>query len=135
MKSLKLLAIIAGVSLLAVGCTTPSATESTAEVGSDQYQVYDESKVALAEEGKVVLFFKASWCSTCRALEKDIKNNAADIPEDVTILTLDYDTETELKQQYGVTVQHTLVQVDADGELIQKWTGGNQLSTLLAQVQ
>ena len=31
--------------------------------------------------------------------------------------------EMELKQKYGITTQHTFVQVDADGNEVAKWTG------------
>lgn len=86
-------------------------------------------------EGKdIILFFKADWCPSCRVLDSNIKDNLSDIPEDVVILELDYDTETELKKKYGVTTQHTLVQVDTNGEMIKKWSGGNRLEDILNQI-
>mgnify|MGYP001597709164 CR=1 FL=1 len=97
------------------------------------YEAYSAEKLALAAEGDVVLFFRASWCPTCRALDADIKANV--VPEGVTILDVNYDTEVALKQKYGVTMQHTLVQVDAEGNLIQKWTGSPSLASLVAKVQ
>ncbi len=99
------------------------------------YESYAASKLAKASEGDVILFFRASWCPTCRALDSDIKANASKIPRGVTILDVNYDTETALKQKYGVTYQHTLVQVDASGNLITKWSGGLALSDLLSKVQ
>jgi hypothetical protein len=53
----------------------------------------------------------------------------------VTILKTDYDKETELKKKYGVTYQHTLVQVDKSGNMIKKWSGGGTLDNLLSQIQ
>lgn len=100
-----------------------------------QYVAYDTSKVAFAKEGKVVLFFRASWCPSCRALESDIKKNLSQIPADVLILDVDYDKSADLKKQYGVTYQHTLVQVDADGKMIAKWAGSPELSDLLKEVR
>ncbi len=47
----------------------------------------------------------------------------------------DYDTERELKKKYGVTYQHTFVQVDAQGNQIKKWGGSNTLSAVLSQIQ
>lgn len=44
-----------------------------------------------------------------------------DIPDDVLILRADYDKEDELKQKYGVTLQHTFVVVDEKGNFIEKW--------------
>jgi thiol-disulfide isomerase/thioredoxin len=99
------------------------------------YEVYSASKLALAEKGDVVLFFKASWCPTCKGLDADIKANAGSITEGVTILELNYDTETALKQKYGVTYQHTLVQVDSKGAQIAKWSGSPTLAALTSKVQ
>jgi len=99
------------------------------------YAPYDTSKLAMAASGDVVLFFKASWCPSCRALDTDIKANLEAIPGGVTILEVDYDTATALKQKYGVTTQHTLVQVDASGALIKKWSGGSTLASVVTQIQ
>lgn len=99
------------------------------------YEAYSPDKVMRAETGDVVLFFHASWCPSCRGLNSDIEANVSAIPEGVTILKLDYDKETELKKKYGVTTQHTLVQVDKDGNMIKKWSGGSSLSNLVSQIQ
>ncbi len=99
------------------------------------YELYDASKLAMAETGKVVLFFKASWCPTCKAVDSDIKANLGSIPKGVTILEVDYDKSVELKQKYGVTTQHTFVQVDAKGNLITKWSGGNTLGSIVEKIK
>lgn len=99
------------------------------------YVSYDAAKLAFAKEGKVVLFFRASWCPTCRALDSDIRANLGKIPENVLILDVDYDRSADLKKRYGVTYQHTLVQVDASGDMIAKWSGSAGLSELLEQVK
>lgn len=100
-----------------------------------QYAAYEASKLAFAKEGKVVLFFRASWCPTCRALDADIKANLSQIPKNVLILDVDYDKSAELKKQYGVTYQHTLVQVDAEGKMLAKWSGSEGLKDLLSKVK
>lgn len=102
-------------------------------VGS--YVAYSADKLAMAETGDVVIFFYAPWCPSCRGLNSDIEQNISSIPAGVTILKIDYDTSTELKKKYGVTTQHTLVQVDKDGNLIKKWSGGSKLENLIAQIQ
>lgn len=99
------------------------------------YLPYEASKVAMASEGDVVLFFRASWCPSCRALDTDIKANLGAIPAGVTILDVDYDAQIALKQKYGVTTQHTLVQVAADGSLIKKWSGGSTLASVVGQIE
>lgn len=109
--------------------------DGNAMMAKGSYEQYDASKLTMAEAGKVVLFFKASWCPTCRALDADIKANVGTIPGGVTILEVDYDTSTELKRKYGVTMQHTLVQVDSQGNLLNKWSGGNTLASVTEKIK
>lgn len=99
------------------------------------YQVYSANKLALAASEDVVLFFRATWCPTCRAVDADIRANISAIPAGLTILDVNYDSSSALKQKYGVTTQHTFVQVAADGTLIKKWTGSPTLAALALQVQ
>jgi thioredoxin 1 len=107
--------------------------ESMMKAGS--YEAYSADKLARAETGDVVLFFHASWCPSCRGLNASIEGNLSSLPEGVSILKVNYDTETELKKKYGVTYQHTLVQVDKDGAMIKKWSGSSSLDALLTQIQ
>lgn len=114
--------------------TDASSSGQAMEKKSGTYASYSPEAVSNAE-GKVVLFFHANWCPTCRALDKSIESNLGDIPEGVTIFKTNYDTETKLKQKYGVTYQHTLVQIDAQGNKVTLWGGGNTLETILKKVQ
>lgn len=109
--------------------------EENVTMKAGSYEAYALEKLARAETGDVILFFHASWCPSCRSLNSDIENNMSTIPEGVSILKVDYDKETELKKKYGVTYQHTLVQVDKDGNLIKKWSGSPKFSNLLSQIQ
>ncbi|MBP9757885.1 MAG: thioredoxin family protein [Candidatus Pacebacteria bacterium] len=97
------------------------------------YEAYVPEKLALAESGDVVLFFHAAWCPICVALEKDIL--AHQIPDSLTILKVDFDTAIELRKKYGVTLQHTFVQVKADGTLVKKWSDANTLADVAKRVQ
>jgi len=99
------------------------------------YEDYSESKLALADSGKVVLFFKASWCPTCNSLDKNVVANLSDIPAGVHILKVDYDNSTELKKKYGITYQHSFVQVDSKGKQIAKWAGSSTLSDLVKNIK
>lgn len=108
-------------------------TEVMKEVGS--YELYSAEKFANATTGDVVLFFRASWCPTCRGVDADIRAHLGNIPPTLTILDIDYDTSASLKQKYGVTYQHTFVQVDAEGNLIKKWQGSPTLATLISEVK
>lgn len=98
------------------------------------YETYAPEKLALATKGNVLLFFHADWCPVCRALEAEILAGAM-IPEGVHILKVDYDTATSLRQKYGVTVQHTFVQVDANGTAEQKFMDETTLAGVLARVR
>lgn len=64
--------------------------------------------------GAKAIFFHAPWCPQCRALEESILSG--EIPDGLTIIKADFDSETALRQQYGVTLQTTIVYVGDDGE-------------------
>jgi thioredoxin 1 len=104
-----------------------------ASIGS--YEIYSPEKLAYADSGDVILFFHATWCPSCRALDADINKNLSNIPAGVVILKTDYDKEVDLKKKYGVTYQHTLVQVDSQGNMLKKWSGDSKLTKLLSQIQ
>ena len=102
---------------------------------SSAYQEYSTEKLSLAASGKVVLFFHATWCPICRALDTELLANLSKIPTDVHILKVDYDTSDVLKKKYGVTYQHTFVQVDAKGDLIAKWGDASTLAEVIAKIK
>lgn len=105
--------------------------EPSSESPTGAYVDYSEEKVATAE-GDRVLFFHASWCPTCKALDQNIR--AGLVPEGLTIFKVDYDTERDLAKKYGVTYQHTLVQVSADGEQLNKWAGSYTIDQIVDEL-
>lgn len=110
--------------------------EKDAMMKTGSYESYSAEKIMMASSTHdVVLFFRASWCPTCISLDKDIKVNLGKIPASLTILDVNYDNSKDLKQKYGVTYQHTFVQVDKDGNMIKKWSGSPTLSALVAEVK
>ncbi len=97
---------------------------TTKEIVEGEYSAYSENKVSRANDGaKVVLFFNASWCPTCQSVDREL--TSSEIPEGLLILSVDYDSYITLKKEYEVTYQHTFVQVDGDGNMIKKWSGGD----------
>jgi thiol-disulfide isomerase/thioredoxin len=97
-------------------------TEVMAKKG--EYKPYSVDELSFAKDGNhVVIFFNASWCPTCQSTVKNINSNMDSISSNLHILSADYDKETSLKQKYGVTTQHTFVEVDASGNLIKKASG------------
>lgn len=68
---------------------------------NDQYFDYDEQLVTtlLNDNRRVLLYFHANWFPNCRATEKDILANYSQLPEDVVILKVNYDTEVLLRKR------------------------------------
>jgi thioredoxin 1 len=114
------------------GSATPSdggATSSAPKAGAYLTKAEYESQMAAREGTKVVLFFHASWCPDCKATEKAI--DADGVPDGLTVVKVDYDSETDLRKEYGITQQHTFVQVGTDGEELGKWTGSEDGAAIL----
>jgi thiol-disulfide isomerase/thioredoxin len=88
-----------------------------------KYVDYRPDAIAQAE-GTKLLFFHAPWCPQCRAIEADIKKDG--VPDGVTIIKVDYDTNQDLRQKYAVTIQTTFVKVDDNGNLIKTYTAYNE---------
>lgn len=88
---------------------------------------------ALNNGKKVALFFHASRCPSCRSLDKDIKADIDELPENTVVFKVDYDGSSDLKEKYAVTTQHTTVIIDANMNLVQKdtWTRMERLISLL----
>ena len=121
---------------------TPQQEEQIEKIGLTNQEVQTTAKYLdysaenlAASSGKTLIFFHASWCPTCRAADASIVDQLDNIPSGLTILKVDYDKETALKQKYGVRTQHTFVQVDAEGNEIAKWSGSATLASIVAKVQ
>jgi pentapeptide MXKDX repeat protein len=98
-------------------------------------ETYSPEKLAFANGGKVLLFFHANWCPICRQLDAEASANPNLVPDGIHVLKVDYDTATDLKKKYGITVQHTFVQVDAAGNLLQKFSDASNYSTVFSRVK
>jgi len=115
--------------------TVTTESETTADPASaGRYVEYSPEAFAAAEGQRRAIFFYASWCPTCRPSDAEFRSETSRIPEDVVLFRANYDTETELKERYGVTYQHTFVQVDGNGGAVARWNGGG-LDELLANLQ
>lgn len=83
----------------------------------------DALKMAQMDGRTVVLDFHAGWCPVCRKQEAAFKSLKDDADFDkVTVLTVDFDKEKELRRQYGVQQQSTLV-VLKDGKEVAREGG------------
>jgi thioredoxin 1 len=115
--------------------SAPAASSEAAEPAAGQYIDYatyqqDSAKYA---DGKVVLFFHAPWCPDCQRTQKNLDADPASIPAGVTIVKVDFDSETDLRQKYGVTRQHTFVSVGADGAQQKVWSGTDTGASIAAR--
>lgn len=143
MRSTSCFGIVTGavIALLLVGCapdaspspspsssieaTEPAPSESESVAPAVEPTAEDDAPIAgvyvdyedgaiEATPGTKVLFFHATWCPQCRALDEQLRNEGA--PDGMTVFKVDYDDRVDLRQQYGVTLQTTVVYVDDDGE-------------------
>lgn len=80
--------------------------------------VYTDNQAVLAESGPKVIYFHADWCPTCRALEERVNKTLSEFPDGTKIVKVNYDTEKELKKQYGIKVQTSLVILDESGNQV-----------------
>lgn len=105
--------------------TTQNLSTNTEGASAGAYIDYSDNAIKNTK-GTKVLFFHAPWCPQCRALDNSIKSGK--IPNGVTIIKVDYDSNQELRKKYGVTLQTTLVRVDDDGNMVKKYTAYNEPS-------
>lgn len=97
-----------------------------------EYAAYKGDPGAYAD-GSVVLFFHASWCPDCKRTHESL--TSAGVPAGLTVVKVDYDTQTDLKKQYKITHQHTFVAIDADGAQRAKWSGSVTGEEIKAKAQ
>lgn len=105
----------------------------------NRYVEYADGVLENGASGKRVLFFYASWCPTCRPVDAELRANADRIPNGISVIRVNYnDPETDPQEEalantYGITYQHTFVEIDGNGDAIQTWNGGG-LDTLITKV-
>lgn len=106
----------------------PEVPQTTKRPGS--YIAYDPAQFSLASDGKVVLFFNAKWSQTSKLVDKDLK--AAKLPDNFTVMNVDYDKNAALRKKYGVPFENTFVQVDAAGVIVNRWSGSEDVTEIIA---
>ncbi len=109
-------------------------------MSDSRYVEYSKASLDKAGNNRRVLYFYASWCPTCKPADADLEANKDRIPNDVTVIRVNYnDPETdqeekELAKKYGITYQHTFVQIDSQGNEVTKWNGG-KTDELIAKIK
>jgi len=84
----------------------------------DAYVDFDQANfdTALGSE-KMVVFFHADWCGTCRKWEKKLQASLNDLAPNTKILKANFDSNTDLRKKYEVVKQSTAVFINADGSV------------------
>jgi thioredoxin 1 len=117
---------------------TITPTETTR--ATSRYTPYTNTMFANTTDARRVLFFYASWCPTCQPADASFSNGVETIPDDVMVFRVNYndpDTDQDEKnvaKTYGITYQHTYVQIDSEGKTITKWNGGG-LNELIKNIK
>lgn len=118
----------------------PNETSELPSASHGFYEFYSQDGYGYSKASKKVLFFFADWCPTCKESDEDFKSNIDKLPEDVAVFKVHYkdsgawDEEKALAERYGITYQHTFVQLDEEGHEITKWNGGG-LNKLLSSLK
>ena len=134
------LTIVMGIGRIKDDNTVASDVQSELMVDIPQISphYFDYSRVSLAkakQNGNTVLFFAAtSWCNTCSALDLELKEQSDTLPENISILKIDYDHDTAMNTAYRVTSQHTMIMLDQSGKELKRWVGGD-INELKEQIQ
>lgn len=128
-----ILAVVIGASIAALALTPPADQPTAARSAPrtpvpspspsasplpGRYVAYSADELA-ATEGRTFVFFYAPWCGQCVDIDEGIL--AQRVPDGVTILKADFDSEQALEQQYGVTMRTTFIEVDDDGAELQRF--------------
>lgn len=101
---------------------TSETPSPVAEAG--KYEAYSEEAMAATASKQRLLFFHASWCPQCRELDASIRESS--LPANIVILKVDYDSSQALRQKYGVTLQTTVVKIDAEGNKLKSFVAYNE---------
>ncbi len=129
-----LIVAINNVRLLNGQTTDENGEAENVEITSNYFEYTPATLATAQENGRVVLFFAATkWCNTCAALDKELKEKSSELPDDITVLKIDYDNDKQKRDQYNATIQHTMILEDSNGKEIKRWIGGG-IETLKAQI-
>jgi thiol-disulfide isomerase/thioredoxin len=87
------------------------------ELPEPEYLNYTEAQYTeLLGNEPFLLYFHATWCSTCNRVKGEIEADLANFPKGSKILQADFDSELELKEKYGIQVQTTFAVINKNGE-------------------
>lgn len=80
------------------------------------YMVYEEGVIGNGESA--VLFFYAAWCPFCQEKDNSLRQWYTEAEFPMKVYRVDFDTEMELRQKYGIVQQDSFVLINASGEAV-----------------
>ena len=90
----------------------------------------------LSGSKRIVLFFDGRNCSTCIVLHEDINRNRRNIPEDLIIFRVPFNSSLELRNRYAVSEPGVLVYIDSSSqEVLRTWKNSVTLDAIVAVVR
>ncbi len=102
------------------------------EEGDNMYWYNQYSEDKLSSSNTNILFFHANWCPSCKVLDDNLTKS--EIPKNINILKIDYDSSSDLRKKYWIVIQHSFVQVDENWNMIKKWVGWNNLEDIVSEI-
>lgn len=110
---------------------SPGSKGSGSSLAGAYLSLADYQRLMESRRGtRIVYFFHASWCPDCRTTDQALSRQG--VPPGLTVVKVDFDNSSELRSMYGVTQQHTFVQVDVMGKKLSAWTGAKDGAAILA---
>ena len=129
--------IILSLGLIGAGCNlsqenTNRVKTSAPQTTTNNYVQYSQSAYdqAQKDERPLFLFFYADWCTTCRAQNPGVVKMFEETDSNVQGFRVNYDTEDELKKEFGIFIQHTMILLDGKGVEVERWIGTTPESTM-----
>lgn len=122
-----------------VTADTTDEAQVPPEVNAERYIPFSSGTLNRLANTRRVLFFYADWCPTCKVANDEFLQKSELIPTDVSLIRVNYnDTQTDqdekdLAKKYGITYQHTFVEIDAKGNMLTTWNGG-EIDELLTNI-
>jgi peroxiredoxin len=71
-----------------------------------------------------VYFFAADWCPQCHETMAEFRTRTSELPDNLTIVVVNYDTARALRTKYAIPVQDVLAEIDSQGRRLVDWVGG-----------
>ncbi len=111
-------------------CGTCEPIEEPQESNAEYLELNTENLEIYLGKRKIALFFHADWCPSCRTANTEIAENIKTFPNDTVVLKANFDTETKLREKFGITQQHSVVIINKKNEVVQKLAYGFTIDQL-----